>query len=123
MNIEDKLKELKIEDFIWFIYIGIIALSFYANFLEGKYYLNNDLKSKDEYQKIMIFIFSILIIVYAYFLKSAYDDLKNINHYNEKKKRLVLASFIASLLIFVSGIIFLCIAIVDNNLDVELAFN
>ena len=123
MKVEDKLKELKIEDFIWFIYIGIIILSFYSNSLEEKYYLNNDLKAKDEYQRIMIFIFSILIIVYSYFLKSSFADLKNLNNYDEKKKLLVLASFIASLLIFISGIIFLIIAIFDNNLDVEIAFN
>ena len=39
MNYEElnnKLKQLKIEDFIWVIYIGIIILSWYANNLEKK---------------------------------------------------------------------------------------
>ena len=56
-----KLEQIKIEDFIWIIYIGIIALSFYSNSLEEKYYLFNDNISKEKYRKIMIFIFSIPI--------------------------------------------------------------
>lgn len=123
MNIEDKLKEIKTEDFIWFIYIGIIILSYYANSLEEKYYLNNDQNAKDNYRIIMIIIFSILIVVYSYFLKSSYSDLKNINNMDEKKKLLFISSFVASLLIFISGIIFLIIAIYDKDIEVELAFN
>ena len=42
---------------------------------------------------------------------------------SEQKKRLVTLSFIASLLITISGFIFLYIAIVDVDLNVELAFN
>lgn len=127
MNYEDinkKLKELKIEDFIWVIYIGIIFLSWYSNSLERKYYIYNDLNSKDKYQKIIIFIFFILLIVYLYFLKSSWDDYKDLNDYDtEKKKKLVTLSLIASLLITISGVMFLYIALNNENLDVELAFN
>ena len=42
---------------------------------------------------------------------------------SEKKKRLLYLSFLASLLIFISGIIFLYIAISDTDLNVELSFN
>ncbi len=123
-ELNNKLKELNIEDFIWGIYIGIILLSWYSNNLERKYYINNDNISKEEYRKIIIFIFSILIIVYLYFLKSSYDDVKNIKTIDSnKKKELLYLSFIASLLIAISGIIFLYIAINDEDLNVELAFN
>ena len=123
-ELNNKLKELNIEDFIWVIYIGIILLSWYSNTLERKYYINNDNISKEEYRKIIIFIFSILIIVYLYFLKSSYDDVKNIKTIDSnKKKELLYLSFIASLLIAISGIIFLYIAINDEDLNVELAFN
>ena len=123
-KLNDKLKQLNIEDFIWVIYIGIILLSWYSNNLERKYYINNDNISKEEYRKIIIVIFSILIIVYLYFLKSSYDDVKNIKTTDSnKKKELLYLSFIASLLIAISGIIFLYIAINDEDLNVELAFN
>ena len=120
----DKIKQIDIENFIWVIYIGIIILSWYSNSLEKNYYINNDFISRDKYRKILLFIFTILVIVYFYFLKSSYNDLVNLNDYDsDKKKTLVYLSFIGSLLIFISGIIFLYIAYSDEELNVEIAFN
>ena len=119
-----KLKQLNVEDFVWIIYIGIIFLSWFANRLERKYFINNDLKSRENYRQIMILIFSILIIIYVHFLKDSLDDLKNLKpNDSNKKKNLTFLSFIASLLIVISGFIFLYIAIIDESLEVELAFN
>jgi uncharacterized membrane protein len=123
-EINNRLKDFKIEEFIWIIYIGIIILSFISNDLEKKFFLFNDLISKNKYRKIMILIFTILIVVYFYFLKDAYDSLKELKPYdNENKKKLTYLSFIGSLLIFISGVIFLYIAYDDQDIDVELAFN
>ena len=62
--------------------------------------------------------------MYYYFLKSSYDDLVNLSEFDsDKKKTLVYLSFIGSLLIFISGIIFLYIAYSDEELNVEIAFN
>ena len=123
-RIDEKLRQIRIEDFIWVIYIGIIALSYYSNFLERKYYVFNDLESKDKYRNIIILIFSILLIVYFYFLYDSYKSVKDLKIFDsEKKKRLVYLSFLASLLIFISGSIFLYIAFTDTDLNVELAFN
>ena len=61
------------------IYIGIIFMSWYANSLERKYFIFNDKNSREKYRKTMIIIFSILVVIYLYFLKDSYDDLKNIN--------------------------------------------
>ena len=122
--LDNKLKQLKIEDFIWIIYIGIIFISWYANNLERKYFIYNDIESKEKYRKIMIFIFSILIVVYLYFLKDSYNDIINLKPYDsDKTKKLIFLSFIGSLLIAISGFIFLYIAINDEELNVELAFN
>jgi len=123
-DINDKLKEISNEDIIWVIYIGVIFLSFYSNSLERKYYINNDKIAKEKYQKILIFIFAILFIVYIYFLKSSIDSIKKLKPSdNPKKKNLVYLSFIAALFITISGLIYLYVAITDDNLDVELAFN
>lgn len=123
-EINDRLKDIKIEEFIWIVYIGIIILSFYSNSLEKKYFLYNDKVSREKYRKIMILIFSILIVVYFYFLKDAYNSLKEIKPCDtEKKKNLTYLSFIGSLFIFISGILFLYIAYSDQDIDVELAFN
>ncbi len=121
---EDRLKDIEIENFVWIIYIGIIILSFYANEKEKKFILYDDEKSKKEYQNLMILIFSILLIIYYYFAKESYIDIKKLNNSDtEKKKILTYASFIGSLLILISGIIFLGIAITDDNIDTEIAFN
>lgn len=123
-DLEEKIKQLRIEDFIWLIYIGIILMSWYANSLEGNYFKNRDLNSKEKYRSVMVFIFSILLIVYFYFMNSSYNDLKKVDKFTPKKcKTLSSLSFLASLLIFISGIIFLYIAIVDEDLYVELAFS
>ena len=123
-ELDEKLKELKTEDFIWLIYIGIIFLSWYSNYLERNYFLYNDLISKDKYRKTLILIFSILLVVYLYFLKDAIDSINKLKPTDSKKKKdLAYLSFIGSLLITISGVIFLYIAVVDDNIDVELAFN
>lgn len=123
-GLNEKLNQLKVEDYIWLIYIGIILLSWYSNSLERKYFLCNDLQSKKKYRTIMIIIFSILVVVYLYFLKNSFKDLKKVNPFDPKKKKdLIFLSFLASLLIFISGLIFLYIALVDEELNVELAFN
>ena len=120
----DRLEDIKTENIVWIIYIGIIILSYYANSKEKKYILYNDEKSKKEYQNLMIIIFSILFVIYYYFTKDSYDDLKNINIFDTKKKKnLLYLSFIGSLLILISGAIFLIIAIVDDEIDTEIAFN
>ena len=99
-------------------------MSWYSNNLERKYFIYNDLQSKEKYRKMMILIFSILIIVYLYFLKDSYNDLQNINPYDtNKKKNLTFMSVLGSLFIVISGFIFLYIAIMDEEIDVELAFN
>lgn len=123
-ELNKRLKQLKVEDFIWIIYIGIIIFSLYSNSLERKYFLYNDQRSKEKYRKIMIGIFVILVVVYAYFFKDSLDDVKNLSPYEQPKvKNLTKLSLLGSFLILLSGIIFLYIAIADENIDVELAFN
>ena len=123
-KIKNKISQLNIEDFIWIIYLLIIIMSYYSNHLERNYYLTNNMNNKDRYRKIMVIIFSILIVVYVYFLKSSVNDLNKLKPTDSlKKKQLVTLSFLASLFIAISGFIFLYIALVDDDLNVELAFN
>lgn len=123
-EISNKLKEIDIEDHIWLIYVGIILLSWYSNSLERKYFLYNDLDSKDKYRKIIILIFSILVIVYIYFFQGSLDDIFSLKPTDSiKKVKLTELSSIGSLLIVISGLIYLYIAYTDQDLNVEIAFN
>lgn len=123
-KLNERLKTIKTEDFIWIIYIGIILASWYSNALERKCLLTNDKNSKERYRTIMLIIFSILVICYLYFLNDSYKDLKDITESTPSKiKELTYLSFIGSLLVAISGVIFLYIIIQDQDLNVEIAFN
>ena len=119
-----RLEDIKIENIVWIIYIGIIILSWYANSKEKKYLLYNVLLSKKEYQNLLILIFTILVIIYFYFAKSGYEDILNLTSYDSPKKQMLTKfAFIGSFLILVSGIIYLVLAILDDEIEIELAFN
>ena len=123
-EVEDKLRQIKIENYIWIIYIIIIGISYYSNYLEKDYFINNSIESKEKYRESLIIIFSILLIIYLYFTVDAYKSVQSLKENDSKEKKdLVTLSFIGSLLILISGIIFLYVAYKDYNLDVELAFN
>lgn len=123
-ELSKKLEELKIEDFIWLIYIVIIGLSYISNYFERNYFLFNDIVSKDKYRKITVFIFSVLVVIYFYFFIGSYEDYINLSIFDsDKKRKLSFLSLLSSLLVFISGLIFLYIAYNDDNLDVEIAFN
>ena len=123
-ELERKLEQIDTEDFIWLIYIGIIFMSWIGNHYERDYFVNRNINSKEIYRKITIIIFSILIIVYFYFLQDSFKDVKSLKQTDTPKVRqLTTLSFLGSLLIAISGIIFLYIAIADEQLSVEIAFN
>ncbi len=121
---QKRLKQIKIENFIWFIYLILISLSILANEYEKKYFCFHDLIAKEKYRKLTIGIFSVAIIIYFYFFFDSYQDIKTNNYYKSmKNKNLSNLSLLGSTLILISGIIFLYIAIVDKDLEIELAFN
>ncbi len=123
-EVNAKLKDINVENNIWVIYIIIIFASWYSNSLEKKYFLYNDKNSKEKYREIMIKIFLILTIVYFYFFKSAMDDINELKPTDTlKKRKLTELSAIGSLLIVVSGLVFLYIAYQNQDIDVEIAFN
>ncbi len=123
-SIEKRLEKIKIEDIIWILYLIIIILSFIANSIERNYFIKNDIKDKKTYQNLMIFIFTILCIVYAYFTYDNYKDIKELKSYDSNTKiEFTYISFIATLLVLISGLLFLYIAINDENIETEIAFN
>ncbi len=119
-----RLEDIKIENNIWLLYLVIIGISFIANEYEKKYFLYNDQKAKEIYRILTIIIFATVTIVYLYFAKDGYDNVKNLKPWDDKRKvNLTKLNSLASNLILIAGLIFLYIAIVDTELDVEIAFN
>lgn len=119
-----RLKQIKIENYIWIIYLIIIGLSLYANSFEKKYFLYNDPCDKEKYRNINIIVFTIVTIIYFYFFIDNYEDVKNLKNTDSKKKKdLTNLSFIATALVLISGIIFLYIIISDEDIETEIAFS
>ena len=121
---EEILKKIKTENYVWIIYFILIFLCLCGNTFEKNYVLYNDQKSKETYRKITIFIFAVALIIYLYFFFDNYKDVKNLKPTDSKRKKdLNELSLLGSTLILIAGLIFIYIAIVDTELDVELAFN
>ncbi len=121
---EERLNDIRIENNVWILYLGIIALSYWANEFEKKYFIYNDQEAKEKYRILTIIIFSILVMVYYYFFKEGLENVNELNPWDdENKKELTKLNAFASTLILIAGIIFLYIAIVDTELNVEIAFN
>ena len=119
MDISSRLKQIKIENFIFIIYFGIILLSLYSNKIEKRYLIYRDENDKIKYRRLLILIFAIAVIVYFY------DSYKSVNEVSENSEvnRFNRLSFVASTLVLISGLIFLYIAYSDKDLNVELAFS
>ena len=120
----NRLKSLKIEDFIWIILIGLILLSFYSNNIERNYLITGNNNQKEKYRHLTIFIFTVATLVYLYYAndsKNAYQKLKPTD--SQKKKTNTTLSYIASILILCAGLIYIYISITDTELDIELAYN
>lgn len=116
------LKTINNENLAWCVYIVLILLSFYSNHLEKQYYIYDDLKAKEDYRKLNIFIFSVAVIVYFYFFEDSYKSVKDLKPGDsQKKKQFTELNFTASSLILIGGLILLYIAIFDTELETEIA--
>ena len=117
-KLQERIKQIDIENYIWIIYIIIIALSYQANYYEKDYFLNKNIKSKNTYIKINSFVFLILVLIYIYFENEALKPYKN-----KSQNKYDHLTLIATTLVLIAGIIFLYISIDDINIDSEIAFS
>lgn len=118
------LKKIRIEEFIWIVYLVIIGLSFYSNYIERKYFTYGDLQAKEKYRNLTILIFLIALFVYIYFFNDSYKDVRNLKPTDSYSKKFFnKANLTASTLILIAGTIFLFIALFDVELDTEIAFS
>lgn len=117
---QERMQEIAIEDYVFIIYYILITLSLYANKIEREFLITKDTQTREKYRRILYIIFGIAIIIYLYYTISSYQDYKK---NNTKDKFLYELSFIGSLLILISGIIFLYIINQDKEVNVEIAFS
>ena len=118
----ERIKDTRIEDFIFIFYYLIITLSLYSNKIERDYlYTGNDY-DRTRYRILLYIIFGIAFLVYLYYTIDSYKTLKEVS-YDDENRKLYELSFLASFLVLISGCIYLYIISNDEEVRVELAFN
>lgn len=123
-ELENRLKKIQIEDFIWIVYLIIIGISFYANSVERDYFLNNNKQSKEKYRELEIIVFTLVVLICIYFAVDNYKDLVKLNE-SANSDAIIYSylTFVGSLAALLAGVIFLYVAIKDTEINIELAFN
>ena len=107
-----KLKQLKIEDFIWTIAIGVALLNFYSNHFEREYVTTNSKTAQRKFREINVTILITTTLVSLYFVANVYSDYKNSDNKEE-----YLLPLISNVLFLIGGAILLYSAITDGNID------
>lgn len=122
ININKDLEKIKLEDYIWYIYLFIIAFNLYSNYLEKQYITTGDIQARDKFRLINNTVLSVILVIYLIFLYAAFKDLKDLKHNDSAiKKRLTTLAVIAALLFVIAGAITLYVSLKKPALDDEIA--
>lgn len=121
-ELRKRLKDIKIENFVFGVFIILILLAYYANEREVDYFFNSNEFSKNEYYYIQIIIFFVTVIISIYYFCESYQDVVELRYKEySKSKEYSYLSFIASGAALIAGIIFLYIAIDDKEIEAEIS--
>ncbi len=108
------LENLEIDDFIWYIYIFIVAAALYSNKLEREYLLYNDKKKQSEFHTINAVVLTIGFFIYIYFVYRGYEKYRKKNTLSSQ------LNLIATILFLVAGGILLYLEVVYRDEENEL---
>ena len=122
MEILNRLKQLRNEDFIWIIYFFIAAFALLSNVFERDFVLTKNSNSFKKSKTINVIIFFVAFFIYLYFVLLFTSNLNNMEkNFNNAKYRNTFLQLIAALLFLVGGAIYLMQEILTNEVD-EIGF-
>ena len=122
MDILNRLKMLRTEDFIWITYFFIAAFAIFSNAFERDYVKTNNISSYKKSKTINIIIFFVAFFVYLYFVLLFTTELNNMEkNFNNKKYRNTFLQLIAAILFLIGGAIYLFQEISSYDVD-EIGF-
>ncbi len=114
----ETLNELRIEDYIWIIYIFLAIFALVSNYYEKEYLKKNEKKDKNIFRTINTEIFIVTFLIYLYFVYLNYKHIKRLDIYSSPKKILAAnAGLIAAILFLIAGGISLLISIYGEDED------
>ncbi len=114
----ETLNEVRIEDYIWIIYIFLAVFAIISNHFEKDYLKTHNKKDESIFRTINSEIFIVTFIIYIYFAYINYKHLKNLSpEASDKQVLLANAGFIASILFLIGGAISLIISFIGDDED------
>ena len=120
MNYE-KIKDIRIENFIWIIYFFITISALVSNYYEENYIKKHNTKDFKNYKTINTSIFLVAFFIYLYFVYFNYKNITNLKKNASKKKVLYTnINFIAALLFLVGGFIYLFTESTSQEMEEEI---
>ena len=122
MDILNRLKILRTEDFIWITYFFIATFAIFSNAFERDYVKTNNISSYKKSKTINIIIFFVAFFIYLYFVLLFTTELNNMEkNFNNKKYRNTFLQLIAAILFLIGGAIYLFQEISSYDVD-EIGF-
>lgn len=114
----ENLKEVRTEDYIWYIYIFLAVFALISNHYEKDYLKTHNKKDESIFRTINTEIFIVTFIIYLYFLYINYKHIKRLDS-NSSPKQVLLANLglISAILFLIGGGISLYISIVGDDED------
>ena len=115
----EKLKQIKEENIVIFIYFIILFTYLYANNIETNYIKYGNEEDKEKYRLLLYIIFGISFIISLYYTIENFKDLKK---YDTKETyKLKQLSAIANTLIVLATAIYLYIIYKDKDINLEIS--
>lgn len=115
----EKIQEIKKENYIICVYFILLFIYLYANSIEIKYINYKNIEDKENYRILLYVVFGISLIISLYYTIESIKDIKN--YTNQEIKDLKELSSLASVLIVIATIIYLYIIYKDNNINLEIS--
>lgn len=113
-NKQEKIKELKIDEWIWIIFIILSILNITGDEIEKDYYQTHNPNNKTKSKKIFQLTVLISLIIYIYLANKNYQKYKTTKQQNQDAHLQGIRLF-ASILIVIASAIVLYVQIKDTT--------
>lgn len=114
---EEKLREIEIENITIYIYIVLLLLYLYGNKIEVNYVKYGNDEDKDMYRFILYIVFGGIFILSLYYTISGFGSFSSED--NSKITKLKELSLLSNILILLASIILLYIVYSDKEINIE----
>lgn len=114
-----KLEEIRIENYIIYIYFILLITYLHANTIEVNYLKYQNDEDREKYRLLLYIVFGTSLLISIYYTISSFNDLKEPS--NKEIYKLKELSTIANILIIIATIIAIYIIYKDRDINLEVS--